>query len=173
MIQTFKEFFYSGDIERLIENQIKYTYNDVIVKFNTKDKKDFESHVHRRLKERSKLTMTEFKTKFNKVVDIIIHEYKLESGEYLVVFKKSNIKVLFDFSYNGFETFVFTVLGVDMSVIGGKTIITLDECVDFMFNEYDVNISNNEYILIDGYGFMIENNVKKVEGLRIIEINNE
>jgi len=170
MKETFKEYFHKDSIKQLVEGEIKYSYNDVIVKFNTNDKADFESHVHRRLKERSKLTMSEFKKKFNKVVDIIIHKYKLKSDEYLVIFKKSNIKVLFDFSYNGFETFVFTVLDVDMGISGTKTTFSIDECINFMFESYNVEIKDNEYKRINNYGFMISDNLKSIDGLNLIEL---
>jgi len=91
-------------------------YRDVIIRYSIKGAKGI-SHVHDRLKDRTKMTIDQFKKKFDKVIDKIIDNFKEKDGDYLAIFKKSGVKIPFRFRHREGpdEARIYTILGLDMS----------------------------------------------------------
>jgi len=176
-------------LKEYLDEETKYRHNNVIIKFTMKgDKGNFDTHIEKRLADRSDLTLDIFKKKLNKFVDSIIKDFDQSNGVYLCIFTKSNVKVLLKFTKNTNKgklkgtVITITVLDINMKVKNYDYAISLNENVDYLFNQYDVDIENNEYYLYDveendenmeySIGFIKEDNVKKIDfGVEIIELN--
>jgi len=171
-----------------MNEETKYRHNNVIIKFTMKgDKVNFDTHVEKRLADRSNLTLDIFKKKLNKFVDAIIDDFDQSNGVYLCMFLKSDIKVLLKFTKNTSKAklkgtiITITILDIDMKVKNYDWAITLNENAEYLFNQYNVDIENNEYHLHDveendenmeySIGFLKENNVKKIDhGIELIKL---
>jgi len=150
------------------------TVDNVIVSVNTNNT-NADSHVSDRLKERSNITVDEFKRKLEKVIKKVNKKFK-GNGTYLVIFKKSKFKIVFKYqkmNNKKDDMYILTILDIDMIPKNYDYRFYINES---LFNTFKVELNNNEYVAYEEdfhqfIEFMNENNIKSTNGIEIFTIN--
>jgi hypothetical protein len=168
--RTWKQYLNENVIkESLVKSFMDYDNTKVFV--NTKDSGDSNSHVEKNIQNRSNLTVDKFKEKIKKVIKKVTKNYKGD-GTYFVILRKSKIQILFKYTKKSDydDMFIVTILDIDMT----KKQYDHSFYINELFSALNIDLNNNQYVAYEEshhqfIEFMIENNVKTIDGINIIE----